>query len=104
MNIKFQFQNIRLFILSLFILSNLQFSNAEVLPNDIDSKVIVLEINDYSFVDIAQGQYLKDSLSKINSSKAEAVILKIDCASGLASELRDFIEDLNKIKIPSVAA
>ena len=72
MNIKFQFQNIRLFILSLFILSNLQFSNAEVLPDDIDSKVIVLEINDYSFVDIAQGQYLKDSLSKINSSKAEA--------------------------------
>ena len=103
MNIKFQFQNIRLFILSLFILSNLQFSNAEVLPDDIDSKVIVLEINDYSFVDIAQGQYLKDSLSKINSSKAEAVILKIDCASGLASELRDFIEDLKKINIPSVA-
>mgnify|MGYP003336522269 CR=1 FL=1 len=92
MNIQFQFQNIRLFILSLFILSNYQFSNAEVSPDDLDSKVVVLEINDYSFVDIVQGEYLKDSLSKTNNSKAEAVIFKIDCASGLASELRDFID------------
>jgi membrane-bound serine protease (ClpP class) len=103
MNLKFQFQNLRLFVLSLLIFLNLNFLNSELLAIDLNSKVVVLEINDYSFVNLEQIEYLKDSLSDINDSNPEAVIFKIDCSSGLASELRNFIEEFSKLKIPSVA-
>ena len=103
MILKYQFQNLRLFVSSLLIFLNLNCLSSELLASDLNSKVVVLEINDYSFVNLEQIEYLKGSLSDINDSNPEAVIFKIDCSSGLASELRNFIEEFSKLKIPSVA-
>ena len=58
---------------------------------DINSKVVVIEINDYSFVNLDQIKYLENSIIKINRANPKALVVKINCSGGLASELREFI-------------
>ena len=70
---------------------------------DINSKVVVIEINNYSFVNLDQIKYLENSIIKINRAKPKALVVKINCSGGLASELRDFIELYKNLKIPKVA-
>ena len=45
---------------------------------DINSKVVVIEINDYSFVNLDQIKYLENSIIKINSAKPKALVVKIN--------------------------
>ena len=71
--------------------------------NDINSKVVVIEVNNYSFVNLDQIKYLENSIIKINSAKPTALVVKINCSGGLASELREFIELYKNLKIPKIA-
>ena len=70
--------------------------------SDIDGKSVVLDINDYSFIDLTQGNYLKGALEKINGSEPVSVILNISCSGGLASEVRWFIDDFIKLKAKTI--
>ena len=71
--------------------------------NDINSKVVVIEVNNYSFVNLDQIKYLENSIIKINSAKPTALVVKINCSGGLASEIREFIELYKNLKIPKIA-
>ena len=71
--------------------------------NDINSKVVVIEVNNYSFVNLDQIKYLENSIIKINRAKPTALVVKINCSGGLASELREFIELYKNLKIPKIA-
>ena len=71
--------------------------------NDINSKVVVIDVNNYSFVNLDQIKYLENSIIKINRAKPTALVVKINCSGGLASELREFIELYKNLKIPKIA-
>ena len=68
-----------------------------------DGKAVVIDINNYSFINLIQGAYLKDALEKLNKSNPSAVILNIDCSGGLASEVRWFIDDFTKLKTKTIS-
>ena len=68
-----------------------------------DEKAVVIDINNYSFINLIQGAYLKDALEKLNKSNPSAVILNIDCSGGLASEVRWFIDDFTKLKTKTIS-
>ena len=51
--------------------------------NDINSKVVVIEVNNYSFVNLDQIKYLENSIIKINSAKPTALVVKINCSGHL---------------------
>ena len=68
-----------------------------------DGKAVVIDINNYSFINLIQGAYLKDALEKLNKSNPSAVILNIDCSGGLASEVRWFIDDFIKLKTKTIS-
>ena len=36
--------------------------------NNFDGKAVVIDINNYSFINLIQGAYLKDALDKLNKS------------------------------------
>ncbi|MEO1859595.1 MAG: NfeD family protein, partial [Verrucomicrobiales bacterium] len=71
--------------------------------SNFDGKAVVVDINNYSFIDLTQGAYLKDLLEKLSQSDPEAVILNISCSGGLASEVRWFIDDFTKLKIKTIS-
>ena len=68
-----------------------------------DGKAVVIDINNFSFINLIQGAYLKGALEKLNKSNPSAVILNIDCSGGLASEVRWFIDDFTKLKTKTIS-
>ena len=97
-------RRLTIFLVLFFSLIQGYFCMAQVQQtNDINSKVVVIEVNNYSFVNLDQIKYLENSIIKINSAKPTALVVKINCSGGLASELREFIELYKNLKIPKIA-
>ena len=96
--------NITKFLILIYFIIRPEFCHSQQKnSNDIDSKVVVLKINNYSFVNVDQIEFLDESLESISKSKAKALIVEINCSGGLASELRNFTEKFVKLEIPKVA-
>jgi len=81
---------------------NVVYSSESLEQSDLDGKALVLDINNYSFIDLSQVTYLKDALEIISQSEPAAVILNIRCSGGLASEVRWFIDDFIKLKTKTI--
>ena len=97
-------RRLTIFLVLFFSLIQCYFCMSQVQQtNDINSKVVVIEVNNYSFVNLDQIKYLENSIIKINSAKPTALVVKINCSGGLASELREFIELYKNLKIPKIA-
>ena len=97
-------RRLTIFLVLFFSLIQCYFCMAQVQQtNDINSKVVVIEVNNYSFVNLDQIKYLENSIININRAKPTALVVKINCSGGLASELREFIELYKNLKIPKIA-
>ena len=96
------FKFIKIFFLSLYLGA---FANGSVSTDQssFDGKAVVIDINNYSFIELNQGGYLKDLLEKLSKSDPQAIILNINCSGGLASEVRWFIEDFTKFKVKTIS-
>lgn len=93
---------IKIFFLTLYL--NAVAGGSDLIDqSNFDGKAVVVDINNYSFIDLTQGAYLKDLLEKLSQSDPEAVILNISCSGGLASEVRWFIDDFTKLKIKTIS-
>ncbi len=93
---------IKIFVLTLYL--NAVAAGSDLIDqSNFDGKAVVVDINNYSFIDLTQGAYLKDLLEKLSQSDPEAVILNISCSGGLASEVRWFIDDFTKLKIKTIS-
>jgi membrane-bound serine protease (ClpP class) len=93
---------IKIFFLTLYL--NAVAGGSDLIEqSNFDGKAVVVDINNYSFIDLTQGAYLKDLLEKLSQSDPEAVILNISCSGGLASEVRWFIDDFTKLKIKTIS-
>ncbi len=96
------FKFIKMFFLALYL--NAVAGGSDLIEqSNFDGKAVVVDINNYSFIDLTQGAYLKDLLEKLSQSDPEAVILNISCSGGLASEVRWFIDDFTKLKIKTIS-
>ncbi len=96
------FKFIKIFFLALYL--NAVAGGSDLIEqSNFDGKAVVVDINNYSFIDLTQGAYLKDLLEKLSQSDPEAVILNISCSGGLASEVRWFIDDFTKLKIKTIS-
>jgi len=96
------FKFIKIFFLS-FYLGVFAIGSALTDQSSFDGKAVVIDINNYSFIELNQGGYLKDLLEKLSKSDPQAIILNIDCSGGLASEVRWFIEDFTKFKVKTIS-
>ena len=65
--------NITKFLILIYFIIRPEFCHSQQKnSNDIDSKVVVLNINNYSFVNVDQIEFLDESLESISKSKAKA--------------------------------
>ncbi|MEC8905544.1 MAG: hypothetical protein VX407_00255, partial [Verrucomicrobiota bacterium] len=63
--------------LAAFCLNAFAVASDSIEQNNFDGKAVVIDINNYSFINLIQGAYLKDALDKLNKSNPSAVILDI---------------------------
>ena len=96
------FKFIKIFFLS-FYLGVFASGSALTDQSSFDGKAVVIDINNYSFIELNQGGYLKDLIEKLSKSNPQAIILNINCSGGLASEVRWFIEDFTKFKVKTIS-
>jgi len=96
------FKFIKIFFLS-FYLGVFASGSALTDQSSFDGKAVVIDINNYSFIELKQGGYLKDLIEKLSKSNPQAIILNINCSGGLASEVRWFIEDFTKFKVKTIS-
>ncbi len=87
----------------IFYLNNFAVGSDSIEQSNFDGKAVVIDINNYSFIDSSQGNYLKDSLEKLSQSDPVAIVLNISCSGGLASEVRWFIDDFTKLKPKTIS-
>ncbi len=93
---------IKIFFLTFYL--NAVASGSDLIEqSNFDGKAVVVDINNYSFIDLTQGAYLKSLLEKLSQSNPKAVILNISCSGGLASEVRWFIDDFTKLKVKTIS-
>ena len=93
---------IKIFFLTFYL--NAVASGSDLIEqSNFDGKAVVVDINNYSFIDLTQGAYLKSLLEKLSESNPKAVILNISCSGGLASEVRWFIDDFTKLKVKTIS-
>ena len=93
---------IKIFFLTFYL--NAVASGSDLIEqSNFDGKAVVVDINNYSFIDLTQGAYLKSLLEKLSQSNPKAVILNISCSGGLASEVRWFIDDFTKLKVRTIS-
>ena len=96
------FKFIKIFFLS-FYLGVFASGSALTDQSSFDGKAVVIDINNYSFIELNQGGYLKDLIEKLSKSNPQAIILNINCSGGLASEVRWFIDDFTKFKVKTIS-